>query len=99
MDQGEPIQSFTDQELEELALLRVRVGQKPQIHAIIVREAQRILDCRLILDTVNQYVFSPQYLRLMYYALEERWAVLLDLIDALRTQEERDDEMLGLWQE
>ncbi|KAJ5245618.1 hypothetical protein N7489_005714 [Penicillium chrysogenum] len=64
MDQGEPIQAFTDQEVEELTLLRL--GD-----------------------------LTP----LMYYALEEGWAVLLNLIDSLRTQEEWDHELLALWQE
>ncbi|KAJ6191525.1 hypothetical protein N7519_001546 [Penicillium mononematosum] len=62
MERNQQIDILKEEGLEESTLVRVRCGQRPRMRAIIVHEAQDILDSRLFLDNLDQYLLSPAYL-------------------------------------
>lgn len=99
MADNQPIQSPTNDELEELTLLRIRVIQRARFRILILEEAQQILDCHQFIWTINQYLLSPAYRKSVQHVLEHRWAVLLGLIQELRLGEALDMEMLRMWEE
>ncbi|KGO48583.1 hypothetical protein PEX1_060350 [Penicillium expansum] len=99
MAENRQIEAPTDSQLEELTLLRVRLSQRAQARALLVLEAQQLLDCDNFLTTLNQYVLPPPLLEYVQEILEQRWALLLDVLEQVRLQEEQDQAMLGMWED
>ncbi|OQE13713.1 hypothetical protein PENFLA_c044G03548 [Penicillium flavigenum] len=98
MADNRPIHTLPDEELEGLTRARVRFAQRARIYSLIVRESQAILDCDIFLNELNQYVLAPQYLQYLRDRLRRRWRVLLEVLEQLRLQEDRDNATIGLWE-
>ncbi|KAJ5510241.1 hypothetical protein N7453_002344 [Penicillium expansum] len=87
---SKPILALTDEELEELTQVRVRRAQQARAQAILIQEAQEILDFHNFLETLSQYLLPPRYLQ---------YGLLSDLLEQLRLQEEHDQAQFGMWED
>ncbi|KAJ5035808.1 hypothetical protein N7489_005715 [Penicillium chrysogenum] len=99
MADNRPIPTLADEELEGLTRARVRFAQRRWIRSLIVREGQAILDWDIFLSQLNQYLLPTQYLQYVRDLLGRRWMTLLDVLEQVRLQEDRDNATMGWWQE